>query len=144
MKGPPYLLSRLPALSEDHDVLLLLKPLSEGDRIGLSSSRNRRVLLLRGGSNSSADSAGAAEEYKEFPLTAFRNDCAVPDRPGCVSDRDEGCRVARCGRESAPTSVLIWRMSPAPEFSLICGGLCLSMADGVRAAGPGLCKSDLH
>lgn len=61
-KGPPYLLSLLPALSDDHDVLLLLKPLAEGERMGLSSSRNLRVLLLRGGSNSSVDSAGPAEE----------------------------------------------------------------------------------
>lgn len=61
-KGPAYLLSLLPALSDDHDVLLLLYPLAKGDGAGLSSSLNLRDLLFRGGSNSSADSAGACEE----------------------------------------------------------------------------------
>lgn len=60
-KGPPYLLSRLPALSLDHDVRLELKPDADGDRgrTGLSgSSRNLLVRLLRGGNSSSALSAG--------------------------------------------------------------------------------------
>lgn len=58
-KGPPpYRESREPADSELQEVLRLVNPLWVGLR-GLSSSRKRLVLFLRGGSNSSALSAGA-------------------------------------------------------------------------------------
>jgi hypothetical protein len=114
MKGPPYLLSLLPALSDDHEVLRLLKPPSDGERRGLSSSRKRRDLLFLGGSRSSADSAGIADEYRVLPLTAVRK--------GCVRDREEGWRAV-VGRGSVPVPWVSWSRSSLPEFSRICGGL---------------------
>ena len=130
-KGPSYiLLFLLPALSDDQDVLLLLKPLCEGDRIGLSSSRNLLVLLFRGGSKSSDDSAGVAAEYTELLLGAARNEgAAVPGLKGCVKDREDCCRVA-VGRVCASDEAFaIWTRSSLPEFIRMCGGLCLCGGD---------------
>lgn len=89
-KGPsPYLLALLPALSDDHEVRLELKPLCDGERT-LSSSLNRRVRVLVGGKRCSADSC-------------MPSDCAAYNPAGAaapleeVSEREEGWREA-CGR----------------------------------------------
>jgi len=122
--GPPYLLSLLPALSDDHDVRREVKPLA----VGLStSSRNLLVLLLRGGSSSSADSAGPWALYSEPPLACCRSEGAVPGLDWldavAVNDRDDGC-LDVCGRDSCCCCWMLSRSS-LPELRRMCGGACL-------------------
>ena len=89
----PFLLSLLPSEPDDHDVLRLWV----GER-RLSSSRNLRVLLFRGGSNSSVDSAGVALWYRGVPPGAGLRG-AVPGRGALfvIKDLEDCCRDV-CGR----------------------------------------------
>jgi len=135
--GPPYLLSLLPALSEDHDVLRELKPLCDGDLRGSSSSRNLRVLLLRGGSSSSADSCGPWLLYSDCPLACEVSVCcgAVPGLACAaavlVNDRDDGC-LEVCGRFCASCDCCdMSSRSSLPELMRICGGACLGGGEEV-------------
>lgn len=133
-KGPPYLLSLLPALSDDHDVLRELKPLCDGDLSGSSSSLNLRVLLLLGGRRSSADSCGPWLLYSDWPLACCLSDGAVPGlawaAAALVNDRDDGCRDV-CGRDWASGCCCcdMSSRSSLPELMRICGGACLGGGD---------------
>jgi len=120
--GPPYRLSRLPALSLDHDVRRELKPLADGDRGPLGdsgSSLNLRVRVFRGGNSSSALSAGVWFWYSDWPLGAFRSDGAVPGRPVAVKEREDGCLVAVCGLWACWSAM--FKRSPLPLLSRTCG-----------------------
>lgn len=145
-KGP-YRLSLLPSDPDDHDVLLLLKPLTDaGDRNGLSSSRNLLLLLFRGGSNSSAESAGVWLEYRPLLLAWVRNwdEGAVPGRaaPFCgINDREEFWREV-CGRCCWwALFCCICRRSSLPELRRMCGGACRGGGEEVSESISG-CRQD--
>ena len=119
-KGPSYiLLFLLPALSDDHEVRLELKPLWDAEPT-LSSSRRRRVRVLVGGKRCSVGRC-SADSCIPGVCAAYRPaGGAMPFDE--VSEREEACREGCClNCESS------WRLrrSSLPELMRMCGGACL-------------------
>jgi len=118
-KGPSYiLLFLLPALSDDHEVRLELKPLWDCEPT-LSSSRRRRVRVLVGGKRCSVGRC-SADSCMPAVFAAYRPAGAVPFDE--VREREEACREA-CGLGCESS----WRLrrSSLPELIRMCGGACL-------------------